>query len=113
MTHGQRSAVITNMTPRRDPMLQIRDVMTREVFTVTADTSLREAADLLTQHHVSGAPVMAGHDVVGVVSATDLLVFIASHENERENGPSPEQASDDEGVPDNGENESSSLYFND
>lgn len=60
-------------------MLQIRDVMTRDVLTVTPETTLREAADLFSRRHVSGAPVVAGEKVVGVVSATDLLEFIASN----------------------------------
>jgi CBS domain-containing protein len=60
-------------------MLQIRDVMTRDVLTVTPETTLREAAELFARRHVSGAPVVVGEKVVGVVSATDLLDFIASN----------------------------------
>ena len=59
-------------------MLQIRDVMTRDVLTVTPETTLREAADLFSRRHVSGAPVVVGEKVVGVVSSTDLLEFMAS-----------------------------------
>jgi len=60
-------------------MLQIRDVMTRDVLTVTPETTLREAADLFARRHVSGAPVVVGGKVVGVVSSTDLLEFVASN----------------------------------
>jgi CBS domain-containing protein len=59
-------------------MLKIRDVMTRDVLTVTPETTLREAAELFARRHVSGAPVVVGEKVVGVVSGTDLLDFIAS-----------------------------------
>ena len=59
-------------------MLQIRDVMTRDVLTVTPETTLRDAAELFARRHVSGAPVVVGEKVVGVVTATDLLDFVAS-----------------------------------
>ena len=69
-------------------MLQIRDAMTRDVLTVTPETTLREAAELFVSRHVSGAPVLDGQRVVGVVSATDVLEFVAS------NPPVPRQKAD-------------------
>src|SRR5690348_1217047 len=59
-------------------MLQLSEIMTRDVVTVTPETTLREAVDLFTAKHISGAPVVSGHDVVGVVSASDILEFAAS-----------------------------------
>ena len=56
-------------------MLQIRDIMTTEVHCVAPETSLRAAMALLATHHISGAPVVAGDRVVGVVSASDILGF--------------------------------------
>lgn len=60
-------------------MLRIRDVMTREVLSVAPDTTLREAAELFVRRHVSGAPVVNGRRIVGVVSATDVLEFVATN----------------------------------
>jgi CBS domain-containing protein len=59
-------------------MLQVRDVMTRDVITVSPEHTLREAMDILSRQHVSGAPVVRGHEVVGVVSGTDLMEFAAA-----------------------------------
>jgi CBS domain-containing protein len=59
-------------------MLQVRDVMTRDVITVSPEHTLREAMEVLSRHHVSGAPVVRGHAVVGVVSGTDLMEFAAA-----------------------------------
>ena len=73
-------------------MLRVRDAMTREVLTVTPDTTLREAAELFVRRHVSGAPVVEGRRVVGVVSATDVLEFVATHP------PMPRRRSDSEEV---------------
>lgn len=60
-------------------MLKLRDIMTPDVVTVTPDTTLRDAADLFSRRHVSGAPVVSGADIVGVVSTSDLLEFAGSH----------------------------------
>jgi CBS domain-containing protein len=70
-------------------MLLIRDVMTRDVLTVTPETTLREAAELFARRHVSGAPVVVGEKVVGVVSGTDLLDFIASNPGVPSGGEEP------------------------
>ncbi len=58
-------------------MLPLRDIMTADVVTVTPETTLREAMELLAQRHLSGAPVLSGGKLVGVVSTTDLMAFVA------------------------------------
>jgi len=59
-------------------MLRLRDIMTTDLVTVPPDCTLRDAIDLFSKRHVSGAPVVAGGKVVGVISASDLLGFAAS-----------------------------------
>ncbi|HUO52840.1 MAG TPA: CBS domain-containing protein [Gemmatimonadaceae bacterium] len=59
-------------------MLKLRDIMTSEVLTVSPELSLREAMEMLARRHVSGAPVVANGEVLGVVSATDLLQLAAA-----------------------------------
>lgn len=58
-------------------MLRLRDIMTTDLLAFAPDVSVRDAMEALTTRHVSGAPVIAGTRVVGVVSATDLLAFAA------------------------------------
>ena len=58
-------------------MVTLHDIMSLEVETVTPQTTLREVAELFASNHISGAPVVAGNQVVGVLSATDLLGFDA------------------------------------
>ena len=55
--------------------MKVNDVMTRGPITVSPDTKLRELAHLLTEHQISGAPVVdeTGR-CVGVVSEGDLLL---------------------------------------
>jgi CBS-domain-containing membrane protein len=53
--------------------MRVRDIMTTKVITLRRDATTGEAARCLTNHRVSGAPVVDGSRIVGVVSKTDLL----------------------------------------
>jgi CBS domain-containing protein len=59
-------------------MLKVRDIMTADVVTVGPELSVREAMDVLTRHRVSGAPVVANGEVLGVVAASDLIALAAA-----------------------------------
>jgi CBS domain-containing protein len=52
--------------------------MTNDVEVTTPEMTLREAAELFATHHISGAPVVSGNKVVGVVSAADILELVAT-----------------------------------
>lgn len=80
-------------------MLRLRDIMTRDVLTVSPETTLRDALELFAQRHVSGAPVLAGDKVVGVVSASDLLSFASSSPTVPTERPGPAQAQEEEEPP--------------
>jgi CBS domain-containing protein len=58
-------------------MLKLKDIMTRDVVSATPDMTIRDAMQLLSERHLSGAPVVDGGKVVGVFSASDLLGFLA------------------------------------
>lgn len=54
--------------------MQASDIMTTNVITVRPNASIFEAATLLTEHHISGIPVVdEGGAVVGILSESDLL----------------------------------------
>jgi CBS domain-containing protein len=59
-------------------MLRLRDIMTKDVLSVSPNLSVRDAMALLASRHMSGAPVIDRGQVVGVISSTDLLEFAAS-----------------------------------
>jgi CBS domain-containing protein len=59
-------------------MLKVKDLMTRDLLTVAPNTTIREAAELLATEHVSGAPVVHAGTPLGMISARDLLEFIAA-----------------------------------
>ncbi len=54
--------------------MQVRDVMTTAVITVTPDTPVEDIARRLLEHHISGVPVVAEDGrLVGIVSEGDLV----------------------------------------
>jgi CBS domain-containing protein len=84
----------------------VQELMTRELVTVTPETTLRDVADLLAARRFGGAPVLANGLVAGVISASDILSFLASAPTvpaEREDqqewgawGPAPEWSEGEE-----------------
>jgi CBS domain-containing protein len=59
---------------RRRWARRVRDVMTTSVVTVDRITPYQDVARLLTEHRISGLPVlMMGREVAGVISEADLL----------------------------------------
>ena len=70
-------------------MSTVRGIMTRNPLSFTPETTIREAMETLCAEHVSGAPVVSGQRVVGVVSITDLLSFLVTTRDGEEESPSP------------------------
>lgn len=62
--------------------LPVREFMRRPVLTVTPQTRLREAAQIMIEHHIHGVPVVIGTKVVGVVTVSDLLRWMVESETE-------------------------------
>ncbi len=59
---------------RTAPRIFVRDVMTKDVVTVTADADFATVTNLLSEHRISGLPVVdEGNRVVGVVTEADVL----------------------------------------
>jgi CBS-domain-containing membrane protein len=54
----------------------VKDVMTKNVIAVKRDADLHEASRLLSEHRISGMPVVDDNNrVIGVVSEADILVL--------------------------------------
>jgi acetoin utilization protein AcuB len=58
--------------------LTVEKVMTRKVITISDDSPVEEAADVMVSHNIGGLPVMRDKALVGIVTETDLFkVFIS------------------------------------
>ncbi|MFZ5916863.1 MAG: CBS domain-containing protein [Chloroflexota bacterium] len=53
--------------------LQVDDVMTRDVITVTEDVPLEDAARIMVDKKIGGLPVVRDATVVGIITETDLF----------------------------------------
>lgn len=60
-------------------MPAVSEIMTPSVFTLDPGQTLREAVETFRAEEVSGAPVTSGDEVLGVISATDILEFQATN----------------------------------
>lgn len=55
-------------------MLTAGEVMTKEVITVTVETTIRELAELFARHRISSVPVVDGSgNLIGIVTESDLI----------------------------------------
>jgi CBS domain-containing protein len=70
-----RDLVVRVLAARQDPAeVLLRSIVTKEPVTVTPDTRLSEARDLMQEHRVRRLPVMKADRLVGIVSLGDLAV---------------------------------------
>jgi acetoin utilization protein AcuB len=61
-------------------------IMTRHPITVTSDTTIREAAEIVCREKIGALPVVDGGALVGIVSAEDLLWGFVENTAEAEAG---------------------------
>src|SRR5688572_23574721 len=74
----------TTKAPSKKGPLTAKDIMTRNVVTVTPATPLVEVERLLSEHRISGMPVVdGGGRALGVVSFHDLLDHYSENPDER------------------------------
>lgn len=53
--------------------LTIDQVMTRQVLTVTPETTVGEAAKIMLDNKIAGLPVMSGEQLVGIITESDIF----------------------------------------
>lgn len=60
-------------------MQKAKDVMVKDVITISPDSSLEDAIKILIDKKISGMPVVdAGGQIVGIISEKDILNFVFS-----------------------------------
>jgi acetoin utilization protein AcuB len=66
--------------------ITVRDVMTKDVLTVTHDTPIEEAARIMADNKIGGLPVIKENKVVGIITETDLFKIFLEMMGAREQG---------------------------
>ncbi len=56
----------------------VSEMMTRDPITVTPDTSMRQTASRMLDHHLSGLPVVEGERLVGIITETDVFRLVVA-----------------------------------
>src|SRR5512134_1759496 len=56
--------------------VKVKDVMTKKVITVDADTPIEEAARIMADKKIGGLPVVSSGKIVGVITETDLFKIL-------------------------------------
>lgn len=59
-----------------DISIPIREVMSRNVLTVDAKTSLRDAAEIMLERKIGCLPVVAGDYLIGILTEADFLKLV-------------------------------------
>lgn len=62
---------------------QIQDIMTKDMLTVTPETSLEECMALMSDHRVRHLPVLQGQQLVGMVSMRDVIDALMAYKQKR------------------------------
>lgn len=60
--------------------LKVEQAMTRDVITVTPQTSMAEFREILRVNRISGTPVLQNGELVGIISIEDLIKSLANCE---------------------------------
>ena len=66
--------------------ITVKDVMSKDVQTVTPDTPIEEAARIMADHKIGGLPVVKDGEVVGIITETDLFKIFLELMGARERG---------------------------
>lgn len=99
-----RDLTLRVLAERKNPMeVKVGEIATRSPVTVTPDTRLSEARDLMKDHQIRRLPVMKGEELVGILSLGDIAFADASTREVGETlqavSESPETTAHTESVP--------------
>lgn len=72
------------MSKKETSMLEAKDIMTEKVISVTEDTPIYQAVELLVENNISGIPVITEDRIlIGILTEKDVLsLFYGNEEDE-------------------------------
>jgi len=66
--------------------IKVKDVMTSDVLTVDVNDTIEQAARLMADNKIGGLPVMAGDELAGIITETDLFKLFMELTGSRDPG---------------------------
>ncbi len=66
--------------------ITVKDVMSKNVLTITEDVPIEEAARIMADNKIGGLPVLRGDELVGIITETDLFKILLELMGARERG---------------------------
>ncbi|MDP3938667.1 MAG: CBS domain-containing protein [Deltaproteobacteria bacterium] len=66
---GEKRAFLTS--------IKLHEIMTCDVITITPETSIQEAAEIMADEKIGCLPVVDDNHLMGMITETDLLHFMA------------------------------------
>ena len=73
----ERDVLVRVIVPHLDPTTTfVRDVMTRELVTITPETTVAEAMTIVTERRCRHLPVTDGTTICGLISSGDLTSWV-------------------------------------
>lgn len=60
-------------------MIKVNEAMEKNVIILNKDDKIKEAAKLLTENKITGAPVMEDEKIIGIVSEGDIMNLLEIH----------------------------------
>ncbi len=57
-------------------MFTVEQVMAKKLITITPETTIKEAAQILAKKEFHALPVCEGHLLVGILTTTDLIKYL-------------------------------------
>ena len=64
----------------------VKEIMTRDVITISEDTPLEEAARIMADNKIGGLPIVQDNQVTGIITETDLFKVFLELLGARETG---------------------------
>jgi CBS domain-containing protein len=76
-----RDLVVRGIAEKRAGSNQVTNVMSESLITVSPETSLQEASNLMAEHQIRRLPVVENEQLVGIIALGDLAVDKMSDES--------------------------------
>jgi CBS domain-containing protein len=70
-----RRVILENRSSHETP---VKDIMTKDVLTVTPDQSVEDCMKVMAEHHIRHLPVAKNGEAIGVISTMDVVKSIIS-----------------------------------